>query len=146
MEQKIRASEGSFEGIGGECERREALSPREQAGQGSPLLEGVLRLVWLGLKLLNTIFHRWFNLCEVGMEEVFYALMVPRFFAELETVPVAARQQSAALYSHHLMEENDFVRPADSQDRSGYRPEPTISWRTPWLYLVLILLVWLLLF
>jgi hypothetical protein len=146
MEQKILASEGSFEGAGGECERREALSPREQTGQGSPMLEGALRLAWLGLKLLNTIFHRWFNLCEVGMEEVFYALMVPRFFAELETVPVNVRQQSVALYSHHLMEENDFVRPADSQDRSGYRPEPAISWKTPWLYLVLLLLVWLLLF
>ena len=140
------ASEGSFERAGGECERQEALSPGDRAESGSPMLDSALRLAWLGLKLLNTIFHRWFNLCEVGMEEVFYALMVPRFFAELEAVPATARQQSASLYSPHLMEENDFVRPADSQDMSGYRPEPAISWKTPWLYLVLLLLVWLLLF
>jgi hypothetical protein len=150
MRQKTLALEAGFEGFDREMERVESFERMEPADSGaephSSKLRDVRRLAWLGVKLCNSLLHRWFNLCEVGVEDVFYALLMPHFFAEVELVPVTASQETVSLHSNHPLEENGFLRQADSRDPSEDQPEPAISWRTPWLYLVLLLLVWLLLF
>jgi hypothetical protein len=150
MQQETLASEASVEGLDREMEQESSLEGMQQVGsgmeQGDSKLSDARRLAWLGVKLCNSLLHRWFNICEVGVEEIFYALLMPHFFAEVELAPVTASQEKAGFSSHRLLGENDFLRPAESSESSGDRPESAISWRTPWLYLVLLLLVWLLLF
>jgi hypothetical protein len=150
MRQKTLASVAGFEGFDPDIEQEEPLDRIGQADSGTESrhvqLSDAQRLAWMGVKLCNSLLHRWFNLCEVGLEEVFYALLMPRFFAEAELIPATASQETASLHSRHLSEDNDFLQSADSADSSGHWPELAISWKTPWLYLVLLLLVWLLLF
>jgi hypothetical protein len=150
MRQKTLVEEAGCDGLDREYEQEDSLESIERATSGAQLrsfeLSDARRLAWLGLKLCNSWLYRWFNLCEIGVEEVFYALLMPHFFAEVELVPATASQEAATRYSNHSPEENGYCRPADSPEPSRDRPEPAISWRTPWLYLVLLLLVWLLLF
>jgi hypothetical protein len=147
MRQKTLVDEAGCDGLDRESEQEDSLESIEQANSGavprSLKLSDARRLAWLGLKLCNSWLYRWFNLCEIGVEEVFYALLMPHFFAEVELVPATASQEAA---TRHSLEENGYFSPADSPEPSSDRPEPAISWRTPWLYLVLLLLVWLLLF
>jgi hypothetical protein len=141
MRQQTLTSEAAFEGIDRETEQATAgAEPR------SLNLNDVRKLTWQCVKLCNSFLHRWFNLCEVGVEEVFYALLMPHFFAEVELVPVTASQEVPPRHALRLLEDNGYSRQADPPEPSMDRPESAISWRTPWLYLVLLLLVWLLLF
>ena len=150
MEEKTRASQASLERLGGETEhqpfldRMEGATPRTEACDSK--LANARRLAWVGVKLCNSFLYRWFNLCEVGAGEIFYAMLMPRFFAAVDFDPITAPQEMATLHSRHLLEEHDFLRPANSTGISGGQSKSEISWRTPWLYLIFLLLVWLLLF
>jgi hypothetical protein len=134
-------SEAGFEVLDRETEQATAV-----AGPRSLNLNDVRKLAWQCVKLCNSMLHRWFNSCEADVEEVFYALLMPHFFAEVELVPVSVSQDAATRRSDQLLEGNGYLRAADYPEASSDRQESVISWRTPWLYLVLLLLVWLLLF
>ncbi|MGA9669483.1 MAG: hypothetical protein WBQ94_09760 [Terracidiphilus sp.] len=150
MRQKTVGFDADFERNDRETEQEKSLDPMEEMAfgteRGAYLLRDLRRLAWLGVKLCNSLLHRWLNLCEVVVEEVFYVLLMPHFFAEVELSPAIAPQETANLHSRHLLRENDFLGSANSPDSSGERSQFAISWRKPWLYLVLVLLVWLLLF
>jgi len=147
MQQKTVTSQTSF---AGQIEREELLDPMERmesaAEPGYASLDDLRRLAWRGVKLSSSFLQRWLNICEVGFEEVFFALTMLRPFAGVNLDPVTAPQETATLDSHRLMEENDFLQPDNSQGISASPSNPAISWRTPWLYLILFVLVWLLLF
>jgi len=109
-------------------------------------LEWAREWAWAGARLCSSMLQRWLNVCEIGAEEIFFALTMLRSFSgvNLETVP--AGQEAAALNSRSLFGERDSARETDSAEMAWSQPKAAISWRTPWLYLVLVLLVWLLLF
>ena len=150
MRQKTMASQASFERLDWETGQEQSLDRIEQGSPwtepGCSKLVNPRRLAWLGVKLCNSFFHRWFNLCEVGAEELLFALPMVRSFAGMDSDPMTASQETATLHSRPLLGERDFFSEADSPDMSGNQSKFEISWRTPWLYLVLLLLVWLLLF
>jgi len=150
MQQKNLALEASFERLGGENEQQQSLDQMEQVATWTEPcrleLVNLRRLAWRGIKLCTSFLQRWFNLCEVGAEEVFFALTMLRSFAGVDFAPATSPRESAALHSIHLLGEQEFSSSADSPAQSRIESESAISWRTPWLYLVFLLLVWLLLF
>ena len=150
MRKKVVASQASFEGHGGEIEREQSLDRVEEIAlwtkPGYSELDNVRRLAWLGVKLCRSFLQRWLNLCEVGVEEVFFALTMLHSFAGVDLDSVTAPREMAALHSRQLVGEQDFSRTEDSPALSRNRSKFAIPWRTPWLYLVFLLLVWLLLF
>ena len=150
MQQKTLRSQPDFEGVERETEREESLDPMEEIATSTEPsysgLGGPRRLAWRGVRLCNSFLYRWLNLCEVGVEDVFYAFRMRSFFAGVDLNPVTAPQQTAAFESRHLLEEHDFSEPANASNNSWGQSKSAISWRTPWLYLIFLLLVWLLLF
>jgi hypothetical protein len=149
MRQKIVASLASFGGFGGETEQEPLFDQIEDAAtwtKPSYTKPGDLReLAWLGVKLCNSFLHRWFNLCEGGAEAVFYAMLTPRFFAYVDLESFSAPGETATLHSRHLLGEQDFSSEADSPALTSNPSKFEIPWRTPWLYLGFLLIVWLLL-
>jgi hypothetical protein len=147
MQQKTLTSQASF---AGQIEREESVDPMERMESatepGHATLDDLRSFAWRGVKLSSSFLQRWLNLCEVGVEEVFFALTMLRLFSGVNLDPVTAPQETSALDSHRLMEEHDFLQPDNSPGFSGSPSNPAISWKTPWLYLILLLLVWLLLF
>ncbi len=147
MRQKTLTTEMSFERLDREMEREVSLDRTEQTRISTePSRVRLVKFAWVSIKLCNSLLYRMLNLCEVGVDEVFYAFRMRRFFAGMELNPVTVPQESATFHSHPLLEEDNYLRPANSQDISGRRSNFEISWRTPWLYMVLLLLIWLLLF
>ncbi|MGD0939237.1 MAG: hypothetical protein ABR905_05945 [Terracidiphilus sp.] len=142
--QKTLRSQASFDGLDQETGREESNSALEETA--SLRGDDLRRLAWRGIKLSNTFLWRWLNLCEVGVEEIFFALTMLRPFGGVNLDPLTAPQGTAALDSRRLTEEHSFLGDSNFRDSSERHPEPAISWRTPWLYFVLFLLVWLLLF
>ena len=149
MRQKILVSQASFEGLGDEIDQEQSLDRIEQLENWTESRESkqatLHRLAWLAVKLCNSFVHRWFNLCEVSVE-VFYAMLTPRFFAGVDLDPMTAPQETATLHSGHLLRDQDYSRPANSTEMRENQSNYEISWKTPWLYFVLLLLIWLLLF
>jgi len=143
MRQKTLTTKMTFARLDREMEREESLDRTAQivdlTEPSHARLLNVHRLAWLGVKLCNSLLYRMLNLCEVGADEVFYAFRMRRIFAEMDLNPANFR-------SHHVLKENDSLRPANSLDLSGSQSNFEISWRTPWLYLIFLLLIWLLLF
>ena len=139
-----------------QTERRDSLGPTEEIEPSTKPrqwgLDDLCSLAWRCVKLVCSFLQRWLNLCEVGVEEVFFALTMLRPFAGVNFAPVTEPQQSAPFNSRHLLEEREFSQ----TDNSPATPEMpsnsaitwryAISWRSPWLYLILLLLIWLLLF
>lgn len=150
MRQKTLASSASFEGHDRETQREEFLDRTEVTASWTEprclKLDDLRRLAWLGIKLCNAFVQRWLNLCEVGVEEVFFGLTMLRSFAGVDLGAVTAPRETAILASRSLMEAHDSLRPASSPEMLWGHSNSTISWKTPWLYLVFPLLVWLLLF
>ncbi len=105
------------------------------------------KLAWRGVVLCNSFLHRWFNLCDCGAEAALYLYASPllRCFAEMDLSGAAAPHDVAALGSRHLLEQRGHLGPEVSPALSGSGSKFEISWRSPWLYLVLVLLAWLLL-
>ena len=149
MRQKILVSQASFEGLGDEIDQEQSLDRIEQLENWTESRESkqatLHRLAWLAVKLCNSFVHRWFNLCEVSVE-VFYAMLTPRFFAGMEFDSMTASQETVTLHSGRLVREQDYSRPEISHEMPGNQSNFEISWKTPWLYFVLLLLIWLLLF
>ena len=135
MRQQRRASEESAERLDREIEQYRPLDWME-----------LRRLAWAGVKLLSSFLHRWLNLCEVGAEEIFFALTMLRPFSGVNLDPAAAPQEAATLNSPQLFEEQELGEEGNVEGISASRTRFTISWRTPWLYLIFALLLWLLLF
>jgi IS5 family transposase len=104
------------------------------------------KLAWRGVELCNSFLHRWFNLCDCGAEAALYLYASPllRCFAGLDSSGGAAPHE-AAFGSRRLLDQQGLLGPEDSSPLSGSGPKFEISWRSPWLYLLLILLAWLLL-
>jgi len=149
MRQKILVSQASLEGHGEKTEQELLLDRREQIERWTEASDSkqatVHRLAWLAVKLCSSFVHRWFNLCEVSAE-VFYAMLTPRFFAGMEFDSMTASQETVTLHSGRLVREQDYSRPEISHEMPGNQSNFEISWKTPWLYFVLLLLIWLLLF
>lgn len=116
----------------------ERRSPRTLASPG--------RLAWLAMKLCSSFAHRWLNLCEVGFEELLCAFRMRHLFAGVDLDFAAVPQPGSTLDSGHFLEDQDFYHSDPSPDIAGGQSHFEISWRTPWLYLAFLLLVWLLLF
>ena len=150
MRQKTLTSQASFERLDRETGQGRALDRMVEMGtpaeQGRTKLGDARRLAWAGVKLCNSLLYRWLNLCEVGAEDLFYAFRMRRFFAGMDLDPATAPQETAGFHSHRLLDEDDYLRPANSPELQGSRSRSAISWRTPWLYLIFLLLIWLLLF
>jgi hypothetical protein len=147
MQQKTPTSEASF---AGQIEREESLNSLERMGSAtapSPTtLDDLRGMAWRGVKLSTAFLQRWLNLCEVGVEEIFFALTMLRPFAGVNFEPVTAPRETAMFNSRHLLEEQEFSRADSAPDMPEMPSNYAISWKTPWLYLILLLLIWLLLF
>jgi hypothetical protein len=150
MRQTTPGSQASVEGFDRETVREWALDRLEEMRlsneQGRTKLGDARRLAWAGVKLCNSLLYRWFNLCEVGAEDLFYAFRMRRFFAGMDLDPATSPQETDTFHSHRVLEEDDYLRPANSPELPGSQSRSAISWRTPWLYLIFLLLIWLLLF
>jgi hypothetical protein len=150
MQHKTLTSAASIERLDREIERGESLDPMEAIASSTEprrsRLDGPCRLAWRGVGFCNSFLSRWLNLCEVGVEDVFYAFRMRSFFAGADMEPVTAPQEIATFRSHRVLEEDDYPEPEDSSTMPGSQSKLAISWRTPWLYLIFLLLVWLLLF
>lgn len=147
MAQTRLVPQANRERLDREIEKEESLDlRRETASKCGSRMDEARRLAWAGVKLGNCMLQRWLNVCEVGVEEVFFALTMLRSFAGVTLEPATAPEARGAFYSGSLLDEGDSIGPGGSSNVSWSQPNTTISWRTPWLYLVLVLLFWLLLF
>lgn len=104
------------------------------------------RWAWLGARLSTSFLSRSLNLCEFGAEA--FLCMMPRIhsFAGMDFDPMTAPQETASFHSGELLGDRDLLGLAGSPALAGSQSKLAISWRTPWLYLVFLLLAWLLLF
>jgi hypothetical protein len=105
------------------------------------------KLAWRGVVLCNCFLHRWFNLCDCGAEAAFYLYASPllRCFAGMNSGGAAGPQETAVLGSRHLLEQHGILGRGNSPALDESPSKFEISWRSPWLYLSLLLLAWLLL-
>ena len=105
------------------------------------------KLAWRGVMLCNCFLHHWFNLCDCGAEAALYLYASPllRCFAGMNSGGAAAPHETTALRSRHLMEQHGTLGRGNSPALDEIRSDFEISWRSPWLYLSLLLLAWLLL-
>jgi IS5 family transposase len=157
MGQKILASRKSLEKPAGKSKRELYLDPNELTAHWTePLVPAEpwfpkpgngRKLAWRGVVLCNSFLHRWFNLCDCGAEAAlyFYASPLLRCFAGMDSSGAAAPHKTTAFGSRHLIEQHGLLGPEDSPAPPGSGSKFEISWRSPWLYLSLLLLAWLLL-
>jgi IS5 family transposase len=105
------------------------------------------KLAWRGVELCNSFLHRWFNLCDCGAEAALYLYASPllRCFAGMDSSGAAAPHETTTFRSRHLLEQHGLLGPEVSPALPGSESKFEISWRSPWLYLSLVLLAWLLL-
>jgi len=147
MQQKTPTLPASF---AEQIEREASLESMEQVGSAKEpshaMLDELREMTWRGVRLSTSFLQRWLNLCEVGVEEMFFAVTMLRPFAGVNFDPITAPRETAIFNSRHLLEEQDFSRADSSPDMPEMPSNYAISWRTPWLYLILLLLIWLLLF
>jgi hypothetical protein len=154
MEEKTQTSQPSFGNLDAVANRELFLEQLEQGASSTETLspaelddsqsDNGRRLMWRGAKLCSSVLHRWFNLYDFGAGGALYALPVLRRFAGMELDCAVSSNEMNDLGSRHL-EERGFVGPSDSPALSVSQSRAEISWRTPWLYLFLVLVVWLLL-
>lgn len=87
----------------------------------------------------------WFSLCEAGAKQVFFVLTMLRPFTGVNLDPATASQETATLHSRPPLEDEPLGQ-ASCPDMPRSQSKSGISWRTPWLYVILLILVGLLLF
>jgi hypothetical protein len=101
------------------------------------------RLARLSLKLCSCLFHRWFNLYDLGIEEDLYVSPLLCRFAGMDLGHATAPQETAALRSCNFPGQNGFLEPEFPTALPGRESKSGMPWRSPWLYLSLLLLAWL---
>jgi hypothetical protein len=101
------------------------------------------RLARLGFKLCSCFFHRWFNLYDLGIEEDLYVSPLLRRFAEMDLGHSTALQETAPLRSNSLPGQDGFLEAEYPAALLGRESKSGIPWRSPWLYLSLLLMAWL---
>jgi hypothetical protein len=150
MRKNITASRASFEMFDWNTEQEQSIGWTKQESPatepGSSKLDNVRRLAWLGVKLCSSFLHRWFNLCEFSAEAFLCALPRIHSFTGVGLEAITAPQETSSFHLGDLLGEQDLLRLGKSPDLSANQSKFDVSWRTPWLYLVFLLLVWLLLF
>jgi hypothetical protein len=154
MRQKILTSRASFERRGWESREEEFLGQTEQA---RPWTEPMAPIepchpepdderwrVWLGAILCVFFLHRWFNQYDAAAKDGLHRSSARHWFAQ-GGLRLGAQWEMASGRSRHLIEEHGFLGQDSSPVLSEGQTEPDPSWRSPWLYLSFLLLVWLLL-
>lgn len=156
MRQNILKSQASLEERGWEPREERFLGQMEQARPWTEPLAPIgtcqskpgdgLWLVWLRAILCTFYSHQWLDLYGSGAEDGLHALPVPQGFARDGLNQAAASHEIAASRSQHLMGQSGLLGPGSPPALPRSRTDFDISWRTPWPYLSLLLLVLLLLF
>jgi hypothetical protein len=156
MGQRTLASRVSSEPPGPESRQERFHDPMEQtaawigplppAEACYPKPANGLQLAWRGVMLCNSFLHRWFNIYDCGAEAALYLYASPllRCFAGTDSDRAAVRHESSAPRFRDILERRGLSRPGDFPSLPGRQPELDISWRSPWLYVSLLLLALLL--
>jgi hypothetical protein len=125
----------------------EQVTPRtenmDSVESRSPKPGSVRRLARLCLKLGSCLVHRWFNLYDLGIEEDLYISPLLQRFAGMDLGHSTALQETATLRASNLPGQSGFLKPAYSTALPGRESKSGIPWRSPWLYLSLLLFAWL---
>jgi hypothetical protein len=155
MRQRRFTSRTAFNAIGWETKQGGSPSQMEQVRSRTGLLAPIepcqpkpsdgLRLVWLRAILCIFFLDSWFKLHDAGAEDGLPASPVPHRFARAGLDHAAASQEMATSPSSHLMGESGLLGSGSPTDLPRSRTEFDLSWRSPWPYLSLVLLAWLLL-
>jgi hypothetical protein len=153
MRQESRASQVSTDELGREAEqgllldRIERLAlctePSAPVETCCPKSGNGRWLARLGFKLCSCLFHRWFNLYDLGIEQDLYVSPLLRRFAGMDLGYVTAPQETATLRSCNFPGQNGILRPEFPTALAGRGSKSGIPWRSPWLYLSLLLFAWL---
>jgi hypothetical protein len=153
MWRKSLVSEASIDEFGREDDQGLSFDPMEQMTPWTkdrapvepynPKPGSVRRLARLGLKLCRCFFHRWFNLYDLGIEQDLYVSPLLRRFAGMDLCHAGAPQETASLCRCDLPGREDFLEPEYSAALPGRESKSGIPWRSPWLYLSLLLFAWL---
>ncbi len=107
-----------------------------------------LALVWLRAILCTFFLHRWFSRYDSGAGAGLHASPAPHRSAPAGPADfdqAAASHSMAAGRSRHRMRQSNLPGPDSSPALPQSRRELDLPWRTPWPYLSILLLVWLLL-
>jgi hypothetical protein len=143
MKRGREGGEGQFPG-----QREQARLRTEPSAPGEPCHpkpgDGP-GLVWLRAILCAFFLRRRFSRYDSGVEDAFHASPAPRRFAPANFEQGAASHPMSASRSRHRTEESDLPGPDSSPVLPRDRRELDLPWRTPWPYLSILLLVWLLL-
>jgi hypothetical protein len=116
------------------------VAPAEQC---NPKPANGSRLARLCMKLSRCLFHRWFNLYDLGIEDDLYISPLMRRFAGMDLCRTAALQETAAFRSSNLTERDGYLEPEYNAALPERKSKSGIPWRSPWLYLSLLLFAWL---
>jgi IS5 family transposase len=153
MWQKSPISEASTYEFGRETGQELSFEDMEQGTPSAENLASVeadnpkpgngLRLARLCLKLCRCLFHRWFNLYDLGIEEYLYVSPLLRRFAGMDLGHASVARDTATLRSGNLPGQSGFLEPAYSTALPGRESKSGIPWKSPWLYLSLLFLAWL---
>jgi hypothetical protein len=143
MWQKSQVTRASADKPGKETEQGLSIERMELVESCSPKPGNGRRLAGFCWKLCTCLFHRWFNLYDLGLEEDLYVSPVLRRFAGAGLCHAAASHETAILRSGNLPEQNDFLQAKYSAALPEGERKSGIPWKSPWLYLSLVLLAWL---
>ena len=153
MWQELQASQASTEEHVQETKQGLSLGQMEQATRWTERLSlrdlcnpkpgKGRRLARLGLKLCSCLFHRWFNLYDLGIEEDLYVPPVLRRLAGMDLCRAGAPHQMATVPSRDLAGRDDFMEQEYSEALPERESKSGIPWKSPWLYLSELLLAWL---
>jgi hypothetical protein len=132
--------------------------PKEQTAAGTAPLAPIepcfpkpgdgRNLAWRGASFCSSFLHRWFNLCDCGAESMLYLYASPllQCFAGMDSNRAAVPRWAAALRFRDLLDRSDSLRPESPLPRPIRRPEFEVSWSTPWLCVLFLLVAILLLY
>jgi hypothetical protein len=119
------------------------LKPLTPEGTCRPKPDSESRLARFCMKFGSCFFHRWFNLYDLGLEEDLYILPVLRRFTETDSRHVAAQRGTSVSYPHDYMETDHFPEPEYTPASPARESKSGIPWRSPWLYVSVLVLAWL---
>jgi hypothetical protein len=147
-----------LENLGRIFRQRMFACPKEQAAAGTEPFAPIepcyskqgdgLSMARRGASFCSSFLHRWFNLCDCGAEAMFYLYASPllQCFAGMNSNHAAAPRWAAGLRFRDLLDRSDGLRPESPLPRPNRRPEFEVSWSTPWLCVLFLLVAILLLY